>query len=541
MANYSSALIQMVIIISGGVFTAFGSWSFYQFEQKSIVASFQEEVNERVVSLHRELALNLEPLYSLSILFNSDEQPSMTQFNREAKRMLNRHENIQALEWIPKVPLAQRITYERRQQTQLPGFEITERQKQGVMTRAQERAVYYPVYFIEPMAGNEAAIGFDLGSSPARLNTIQKSISSAQPQLSASITLVQEQKQQQGFLAFLPIYHGLTTTDEQRQKNVVGFVLGVYRIGDIFVNSALDNQYLDIEMELVDESNPAALQTLYSHQSKAGSVAYQGIVYKKLLPEIWGRQWSITAVPTNDYMAIRRGVLPLVVAIAGFLLTCFVTGYVGVISHRTKTIQKIVLEKTFALNEANRALEKLSRIDSLTAVANRRSLDEHINKEWQRAIRQGWLVSFIIIDVDFFKQYNDNYGHVAGDECLKKIASQLQACVKRSADLLARYGGEEFAIVLIDTQDAEVVAQRCRQAVAALELCHEYSSVADKITISVGLCTALPQPGSDPSLIVELADKALYLAKNSGRNRVETCDYISELAQATIDNDSYVI
>ncbi|NRA52713.1 MAG: diguanylate cyclase [Gammaproteobacteria bacterium] len=535
MVNFSSGKFQVIIIIFGCFFSGLGSWFFYDFEQKSIISSFQKEVNEQVVSLHRELVLSLEPLYSLSILFNSNEHPSMVQFNREAKRMLSRHEDIQALEWIPRVSLSQRQAYEKRHQVQFPGFEFSERKTQGKMIRAGERAVYYPVFFIEPITGNEAAIGFDLGSSASRLNAIEKAISSAKPQLSASITLVQERAKQHGILAFLPVYHGVNFTAEQRQRNFVGFVVGAYRVGDIFVSSALEDKYLGIEMQLIDQSQPDAPKTLYLHQPRTAGAVHESIVYEKQLPTIWGRQWSIIASPTTEYMEVRRGALPMVVAIVGFLFTCFIVGYVRVISRRTKTIQKLVLQKTFALNEANKNLEKLSRIDGLTNIANRRSLDEYLSNEWERAIRQSRPISFIIIDVDYFKRYNDNYGHVAGDECLKKIAAQLESCVKRSGDLVARYGGEEFAIVLIDTQQAEVVANRCCQAVSDLDLTHKHSDVTDNVTVSVGVCTALPLQGTHPNVIVELADQALYTAKKIGRNTVKICDYTSEINDANIN------
>jgi diguanylate cyclase (GGDEF)-like protein len=116
--------------------------------------------------------------------------------------------------------------------------------------------------------------------------------------------------------------------------------------------------------------------------------------------------------------------------------------------------------------------------------------------------------------------YNDNYGHVSGDKCLKLVAETLAATLSRPADLCARYGGEEFAIILPETQQAEVVAEKCRATVQALNIAHKFSTITDCVTISLGVCEIIPQVGSSPNIIIEYADNALYQAKLKGKNRV---------------------
>ena len=148
-------------------------------------------------------------------------------------------------------------------------------------------------------------------------------------------------------------------------------------------------------------------------------------------------------------------------------------------------------------------------------------MDEFLDKEWLRAIRNELSIVFMLIDIDFFKLFNDNYGHLAGDECLKKVATKLKSLVNRPGDLVARYGGEEFALVLTDTEGAEFVARNCRRSIEELQIPHAFSKVADVVTISVGVCSVFPEKGSDPRWIIDCADKALYEAKKGGRNRVE--------------------
>jgi len=127
----------------------------------------------------------------------------------------------------------------------------------------------------------------------------------------------------------------------------------------------------------------------------------------------------------------------------------------------------------------------------------------------------------VIIDIDFFKLYNDNYGHPQGDDCLKKVAKNLESTLKRPTDFIARYGGEEFSIILPNTTNVAEIAENCRHSIESLNILHEYSSVAQVITISIGICTVTPTKAMRSRTLIETADQALYLAKDKGRNRVE--------------------
>ena len=166
-------------------------------------------------------------------------------------------------------------------------------------------------------------------------------------------------------------------------------------------------------------------------------------------------------------------------------------------------------------------LETMSHIDGLTQVANRRSFDTQLTKEILRSQRTGKPLGIIMLDIDFFKPYNDNYGHGKGDECLVKVAAELQKVVSRSGDLFARYGGEEFVALLpeTDTNGVKIIAEKMRKAVDDLKIPHEFSSVADHITISLGVSVKLPAEDDFPN-ILKAADKSLYRAKHQGRNRV---------------------
>ena len=179
---------------------------------------------------------------------------------------------------------------------------------------------------------------------------------------------------------------------------------------------------------------------------------------------------------------------------------------------------------TRRLDEANKELTRLSSVDGLTGISNRRQFDESLAREWARSLRSAAPLSLLMCDVDYFKQYNDLYGHQAGDECLIAVARVLQSRVKRPADVAARYGGEEFAIVLPDTdKDGAIsVAETVREGIAELKMRHEGAKIG-MLSISIGVASVIAtREGSAAEMLLAAADAALYAAKQKGRNRVES-------------------
>ncbi len=181
------------------------------------------------------------------------------------------------------------------------------------------------------------------------------------------------------------------------------------------------------------------------------------------------------------------------------------------------------LEKSkHELARANEILKKLSSLDGLTGIPNRRRFDEVLGQEWQRAVRHSTSISLVMLDIDFFKLFNDTYGHQGGDDCLKRVAELISGAAQRETDMIARYGGEEFAAILPETgtNGAYQVAEAMRLSVARAQIPHSSSKVADHVTVSVGVATWVPEQGSTPDRLVSAADKALYKAKAGGRNQV---------------------
>lgn len=198
-----------------------------------------------------------------------------------------------------------------------------------------------------------------------------------------------------------------------------------------------------------------------------------------------------------------------------------IAGQISLVVTKTKLYDDL-LETKARLEQANSELEALATVDGLTGLANRRAFDAALDREWRRAVRARTPLSLLMIDVDFFKSFNDRYGHLAGDDCLRTVATVLAASVRRAGDVAARYGGEEFAVLLPGSPPgmARMLADGMRMSIEKLGCPHEHSSISPFVTASVGIATLFPAAGGNGADLIRLADDALYVAKSMGRNRV---------------------
>ena len=196
-----------------------------------------------------------------------------------------------------------------------------------------------------------------------------------------------------------------------------------------------------------------------------------------------------------------------------------------------------LVRKEQLLAQANEQLSRQSATDGLTGIANRRRFDETLASEWLRAARSGTSLSLLMVDIDHFKLFNDHYGHLAGDECLRRVTHVLSSCIRRAGEVLARYGGEEFVMLMpgADLAQAQDMAQRCLNRIEHEAIPHGSSPTTPWVTFSIGIACVLPSASRDRETLVNAADTAMYRAKMAGRARYEVAD----LADWEIDKDAH--
>ncbi len=197
------------------------------------------------------------------------------------------------------------------------------------------------------------------------------------------------------------------------------------------------------------------------------------------------------------------------------------------------SLKRKYIVKTKELESLNEELKRIARIDALTDIPNRRYFDEVLIKEHERALREKIPLSLLMVDIDFFKSYNDAYGHIPGDNCLKMIAKVISEGVNRPGDFIARYGGEEFVVLLpnTDSKGALFVANKIINLISSLKITHCASQVCEYVTISIGAASTTNLKSHNQMYLLEMADKALYMAKGNGRNQVVLLPEVDELQE----------
>jgi diguanylate cyclase (GGDEF)-like protein len=240
----------------------------------------------------------------------------------------------------------------------------------------------------------------------------------------------------------------------------------------------------------------------------------KGEYFSSEIFNIGGRKWLINFSPKEKFNAGVLANPAYFIFPAGVLISFFLFFFVRTLEKEAGIAKK--------LEQANKELLLLSSRDGLTEISNRRHFDIFLDNEWRRCLREQKPVSLIMADLDFFKDFNDGFGHHAGDECLKAVAKILQKEVNRPGDLAARYGGEEFVLIFSgsDLPSTTAKAERIREAVKELEIPHGDSATCQFISISLGVATVVPKQWLKKEKLMKMADEALYKAKQEGRNRV---------------------
>ncbi len=360
-----------VTVVIGLIVTG-GAWrSANLLHAREIESAFARQAGQPLHAVRRTLREHLDVLESLSALFDATDSFSGAEFSTFSHHLLVNHDSIQALEWIPRVTASQREDFEA---TIHAGgqfeFQINDLDREGGYVRAAARQEYFPVTFIEPMNGNEAALGLNLGSHPARRDALEKARQAGVMTATSRIRLVQETSDQSGFLVFLPKYRpgAIVETPQQRREHLTGFVLGVFRVGDVVRAAFADASPVDMDL-FVEDRTDQRIQTLavyhaghsvadHGSETVAADDGREPNPFRQTLRfEMAGRQWAIVANPAPSFFQQQTNSVSLAVVVGGGLGTVLLTGCVGLRVGRTEKVRRLVKQRTAQLTRKTTDLQ----------------------------------------------------------------------------------------------------------------------------------------------------------------------------------------
>lgn len=476
--------------------------------QRNLV--LRQEAYEAAESLEREVAAHTELLASLASLRSATPFISQEGFANFTRSFLTRHPALQAVSWNPIVKSGQRAAFEAEQRTQpgLADFRITERNAAGELVPAGTRPEYVTVAYIEPLAENKAALGFDVYSNPVRADAIDRAHRLGVLQATAPIELVQDTGRLQGVLMFLPIQG----TDGETE----GFAVGVYRMNDLLAGAVGDAQWKDWNFTITDATDsqrPTLLADRLVDKDRSAPASQAAAVIAKRV-DIGGRTWTFQAWPGQVVLDGLPPATPILL-IAGMLLIAFLLeAFLLLVTGLERHWRSHAASSSYAAHH-----------DDLTGLPNRRGFFEQLRRlqatrEESRANGAAdYCHILMFLDLDGFKHVNDRAGHDAGDEMLRQVARALRSAA-RSGDRIARIGGDEFAILCLDCPperglEIAIAAQRAVEATSI-----SWHGVRYAVGVSIGLTEVVPTSSMSIDDLLGEADDACYDAKRAGRNTV---------------------
>ena len=504
--NHFTAL-RLISVLVGAVLTAMSFWLSYKHERDQTYQKFTSEVDNIGGALELELSRKIEVLSSFRGFYETFGYLSKDGFYAFSRNMEELHPGIVAIKWAPHVTRAERAQFERNARAQgMENFAIRElapdSRENYITSRVQEE--YYPITYSMPEI-DSLPLGYDLYSDNYFRAVLDVGKWNDQAFASDPIETKLDDQKTYAYVIGLPIYKPGWKTEDEKTENIAAYVFGIFSAEQLFADVMNNAEKWDKTNEIALENVSWTDQTM-THVAGLPGVNLDPAVspYSRQLAPVADMKWYVVAKPSKTYFAKHRSYYPYVLSLGLFIFTILIEAYLRMLARMDKELQELAL------------------VDGLTGIANRRRFFDQIKKEWLRAQRFGRPMSVFIIDVDNFKKFNDTFGHLEGDRCLREVAQELQQHVNRPGDVLARYGGEEFAVLLPETaiEDAVQVAEKCRAGIAALQIKNPKNENWGVVTASIGVACLVPNKDNDYSEVLENADQVMYDSKTSGRNKV---------------------
>lgn len=517
-----SKKIAHVYLVLGIVLSIGMYWHLYRLESESIDHQFRREVDRHSANIEQMLVQHFEIVHGLANALGLFSKPDPEAFRQLSEPVRRRHEVIASLSWYWKLEHAERSALERKLALLHGEFEIKAFEGSGnslpakdyVLQKMDRQAQYMPMIAASPKQVLDLFLGLDLYSRTGMRPDLDKAV--AEDGFYVSGTYQSGQQQQLDFAVFSPVFH---VAAAGKASQFTGFVSATFAI-DTLLRQELQENLEDWVVHIHARYNRNLDPAIYI-ATPTEPLAPETYSYQRNISVGFDRQWELYARPSRDYVSQQRSNTPLAALLAGLALTSLIY-YIWLNQlYRSRNVESLVAERTEELSAANKRLQQLSQTDALTGVANRRLFEERLHHEWLRLRRAKKFFSLMMIDVDYFKLYNDYYGHQQGDDALVRIAQCIADTVQRPADLVARYGGEEFIVLLPDTDDKALeLADDILRAIRRLDIPHPESRINDRVTVSIGFGFAQADQLESPQQLIIAADKAMYHAKASGRNRI---------------------
>lgn len=446
---------------------------------------FRREVAARNAALDAAIARHEQAVRSLAAFVATRDRMHAGDFRAFVELMGAAGSGVQAMQWMPQVAGADRAAVEKEAGADLPGFRITQQQQgQWELVVAGERNAYVPVRYIEPEAGNEPAIGFDLLSDSLYADTLARADRVEGVVASERLALLQESGVHYGVMLAMAV--------RDRAGAVRGYVAGVFRVSDLLQAAVGGLPPVGLQVSVTDATGPGSERSLHVFSDRLNGVDDLIAVplEARLSPaasslfafydlHVADRTWRVYYEPGPGYYAPLPAVPDWMAALFVLLVTVLVT------------LLLLVMQKRSQL------LARSSLTDGLTGLANRAFCDRTLLSEWDRAVRYDKPFSVALIDIDHFADYNAKTGPLAGDDCLRRVAGRLSAIPARSSDLVGRYTGDRFLVILPETAQEGVnrLAERAVEEVRGLQITHPGREPQPVVTVTAVAATAHPQRG----------------------------------------------
>lgn len=458
---------------------------------------FKREVTARSAALDASLARHVQMVRSLAAFVATRDDVGVADFRAFVDSMRGGTPGMQAMQWMPVVAGPSRVAFEQAARRDFSNYRITEQVSLWELVQAHEREQYVAVRLVEPLAGNEAAVGFDLLSDPLQADALSRAAASGDVVATERLVLVQESEGVQYgvmLVAAVPAADG----------HVRGYVAGVFRVGDLLQASIAGLPPVGLHLSVTDATGPGNERTLHVFSDRLNDVGdllatpfepRANATAESLLAthdlRVADRVWRVYFEAGPGYYAP----VPPIPAWAAAVVVVLITGLL--------TSLLLMMQKRAQL------LARSSLADGLTGLANRAFCDRMLVAEWDRAIRYGKPLSLVLVDIDRFADYNAQFGPLAGDDCLRRVGHTLSTVPARSSDFVCRYTGDRFLVILPETphEGAHELATRASQSIRALALAHPGREPEPLLTVSAVAATATPQRGDSlPAFLARAVD-----------------------------------